>query len=123
VNAGDTFKFSFSMHLWIVVSDPQIDADEVLLVSFTSNKSWQDQACVLRPGDHRFLVKETVLYYAKAKVLSNSELDALLAAGDLVLDDPVTSEVLARIREGARMSNRIAFRHRQLLIDQGLVAP
>ena len=107
MNAGDTFRFSYSLHLWVVVSDPRPDPDSVLLVSFTSNKSWQDQACVLQPGDHRYISKETVLYYAKAKLMTDADLDAMLAAGELTLDDPVSTAILARIREGGGTSRDV----------------
>lgn len=123
MNAGDTFRFSYSLHLWVVVSEPRLDADNVLLVSFTSNKSWQDQSCILGPGDHRYLTKETVFYYAKAKLMTDVELDAMLAAGELTLDDPVSTAVLGRIREGAARSRRLAGGHRQLLVDQKLILP
>jgi len=109
------------MHVWVVISDPQLNSDSVLLVSFTSNKCWQDQSCVLQPGDHPYLTKETVLFYAKAKLMPDVELDSMLAAGEIMLDDPLNAKVLAAIREGARISKRIANRHRQVLVDQKLI--
>lgn len=121
MNAGDTFKWSFSSHLWVVVSDPERNGDEVLIVNLTECRPWQDRSCVLDVGDHPFITKRTCVFYAKAQVFRNAELDAKLSSGQIVLREPIDQAILARIRAGAAISDRIAFKFRQLLGDQGLL--
>lgn len=96
----------------------------VLVVNFTSQKHWQDQSCVLYPGDHFRIDLETVMYYAKSKIETNGDLDAQLASGRILLyDKPVTADILDRIRQGAAISDRMPFKHRMILVNQGLIAP
>lgn len=121
MSPGDTFRFQHGTHLLLVLSDPEIDPDHVLIASITSNMPDKDQACVLRTGDHRFLRKESVVHYGLAKVYADRFLNQELAAGRLTLDEPLSLDILMRAREGARISNRIKLDHRQLLVDQGLI--
>lgn len=122
MNAGDTFRYLAGRHIWIVVSDPLIDADHVLIANVTSNKSWQDQACVIHQGEHDCAHSiDVVVFYAKSRIVQNSELDALHASGQVLLQAPLSDALLTRVRAGAGTSTRIPTNHRQLLIDQGLL--
>ena len=62
MNAGDTFQPANGtvdrfVHLWVIISDPQQDSAEVLIVSLTAYHPKKDTACILEPGDHPFLHK------------------------------------------------------------------
>lgn len=125
MNAGDAFRWSFGGHSWVVISDPALDPERVLVVNFTvytHSARWQDPACVLEPGDHPFLSKRTSVFYAKARLFSRRELDGFRAAGRVRLFDPVSPRLLAAIHRGAALSERIASGYRQLLVDQGLIS-
>jgi hypothetical protein len=37
MEAGDTFKYGRQSHLWIVVSDPQVDRAEVVISNMTTD--------------------------------------------------------------------------------------
>ena len=121
MNAGDTYRREGSSHVYVVVSDPALDGENVVVVNFTSNKAWQDQSCLLMLGEHPFITEETVLFYAKARIHCNRELDTALASGRLTLHDPVSDAVLAKIRAGARDSDRLPFKMKQILEEQGLI--
>jgi hypothetical protein len=48
MNAGDTFRIpqpgtSLDSHLWVVISDPVVDAERVLIVNFTTRRSPLDE--------------------------------------------------------------------------------
>jgi len=123
MNAGDTFRFSSARHTWIVVSDPSLNASDVVIANVTSNKAWQDQSCLITKGEHECAHSvDVVVYYAKAQRRSNSELDAMLSAGQIRLGAPIGSELLSRIRAGAERSTQIPFDVRQVLVDQGIFA-
>ena len=74
MDAGETLFFSHSEHLWVVISDPVQDKERVLLVNFSSVKEGVplDSACVLLPGEHPYISKDTFVYYRHAQVLSNN---------------------------------------------------
>jgi len=122
MNAGDTFRRGSGSHLWIVVSDPQQNANQVLLVNLTSNRAWQDQSCIISAGEHPFVTRETIVFYRNAMIASNHDLDSQLASGAIQLHDPVSSPLLQRIRVGAAASARIALGHQDLLRQQGLIS-
>jgi hypothetical protein len=50
MDAGDTFRFGLG-HLYIVISDPHLDPESVVIVNMTTDRGG-DQSCVLLPGDH-----------------------------------------------------------------------
>ena len=127
MNAGDTFLIeepgtSLDSHLWIVLSDPDIDPHSVLLVNFTSYRSDKDQACVVEPKDHRYLSKKSCVNYQKAKTVPVVDLDKLLASQLIKKHDPLSSELLERLRDGASNSKYIEFGMWEMLAAQGLIA-
>jgi hypothetical protein len=78
VDAGDTFlRTDNDRHLWIVLSDPAVDPDTVLLVNLTTYDSRKERACILLPGDHEWVRKETCVNYQDAVVLRHVSDDGL----------------------------------------------
>lgn len=55
MEAGDTFRRSYGSHLWVVASDPDQDANRVLIVNLTTVRTHCDPACILNAGDHPFV--------------------------------------------------------------------
>ena len=124
MNGGDTFFLvgvTARSHLWIIVSDPQIDPEQVLIINVTSSTDPPDNACILRAGEHPFIERETYVYYGKAWVVSLGQLQLARDCKRLKIQRPVSQDVLKRIRQGAIESEYISLKHRQILIDQELV--
>jgi len=124
MQAGYTFVFygSLDNHLWVAISDPLIDADQpVVIVSFTSYREGKDPTCILHPGDHSFITRDTAVYYADAREVPHSHLEDLANSGKLVRKDNLTTQVLARIRQGAAESPHIPLGCRKILVEQGLI--
>lgn len=123
MRAGDVFRFRHGDdHLWMVISDPTIDDSLVLLVNLTSWRADKDQSCRLNPGDHPAVHHNSVIYYDGSRVHSDAHLNWLLNSGKIVLDVPLSPELLQRIREGAGDSSRMKLAHGKILIDQGLIS-
>ena len=60
MNAGDTFFVQqvgklYDSHLWMVLSDPALNINQVLIVSLTTRGRDDDSACILNVGDHPFV--------------------------------------------------------------------
>ncbi|MCG8587614.1 MAG: hypothetical protein MI757_23145 [Pirellulales bacterium] len=126
MNAGDTFLIeepgtSLDSHLWIVLSDPDIDPHSVLLVNFTSFREDKDQACIVDPHEHGYLSKKSCVNYQKAKVVGVVDLDNLLTNKLIKKHDPLSAELLQKIRDGASNSKYIEFGAWEMLASQGLV--
>jgi len=125
MKAGDTFTFSprvTDRHLWMVISDPEGFPDAPLvIVSLTSHDLSKDTACVLNLGDHRFIRHETSVNYRRARYVPNSTLDLLVARGDVIPNDPLTPDILQRVRQGAGDSIHIKEGFRKFLAGQRLI--
>ena len=124
MEAGETFKRSYGVHLWVVVSDPAKDSQRVLIVNMTTVRNrFHDPACVLNAGDHREVKHQTYMNYRDSRIVRNSALEAQLSTGQIAVNEKVSECVLDRIRRGAASSDYIPMAHRELLVEQGLAEP
>src|ERR1700678_1642254 len=106
MNAGDTFLApKFDDHLWMVISDPAIDPDHVVIVFFLSWQENYDQACIVQAGEHPFVKHATCVAYPAAKVTTNAKLDAAVASGKLKIKSPLSPALLEKIRQCAGASD------------------
>lgn len=122
MKAGDTFVASdprLENHLWVVISDPDVNSNEVLIVNVTTYTSDQEGACILQPGDPPFIKRKSCIYYRGAQLNPDWQLERLLSNGSLKHKEPVTPDILARIREGAGQSHWIREECRKILELQG----
>ncbi len=124
MEAGGTFFLQAgtdpSRHLWVVVSSPS--AERVLAVSITSLRGGpvvHDDTCILEPRDHRFLIHRSWVKYASADLFPSDKLRRVFAFHTTQIHDPVTPELLKRIRDGFMSSPHAKNGHQQMLVDQG----
>ena len=61
MNAGDTFIDGMYHHLWVVLSDPSVDADNVVIVNFTTHTVDEESSCVVQRGEHAFVKHKTAV--------------------------------------------------------------
>lgn len=121
MDAGETFRYGRG-HLFIVLSDPHIDPENVVIVNMTTDREI-DQSCVLLPGDHPFVTHRTSIRYDKARIEAARVLEKLISSGNITRQEPLFGDVLERVRQGAAISDNIPFGCKQILIDQGLIEP
>lgn len=126
MNAGDTLYVNnpglqYDSHLWVIVSDPDIDPRSVLIVNFTSWRADKDQACVVDKSDHPYIRHKTCVNYAGSKVQSVDDLGRLVQAGTVSHREPASEELLRRMRDGAIESKFMMMSYANLLIEQGVV--
>ena len=108
-------------HLWIIISDPSCDGENVLIVNVTDATKHHDDSCVLTAAEHDWLTKESCVAYQFAKVTSVSDLQKALSLGLLHPKTPVSAEVLQRVLLGAYESDELKGAHRELLRSQSLI--
>ena len=124
MKAGDTFYLTRTAadgHLWVVISDPDVDPGKVVFTSMTSYDVTKENVCIIEGHEHINLTHKTCIAYEYTKSTSLQNLRDLTAAGQLRPQPPVSPEVLARIRKGASLSRRIEFRYVEILCDQDLL--
>lgn len=92
---------SLDDHLWMVISDPALDQDRVVVVSVLSWTPRLDQACIVKPGEHPFVKHDTCVQYPEARAVALARLQRLLDEGKAVEKAPLSDELLARIRSSA----------------------
>jgi hypothetical protein len=91
-------------HLWVILSDPKIDAEKVLLVSLTTVTPLKETVCILEVGDHPWIRHRTCVFYEYPKVVSLETLHRLQDAGLLQLKEPLSPRLLKR---GAGIRRRL----------------
>lgn len=111
-------------HLWMIISDPARDPQNVVIVNLTTSRSGdEDRTCVVACGEHRFVSRESVVVYAEARIVPASNLRALLQSRSqpppLSRSADLSSALLARVQAGAGRSRRVALQVRQILAAQG----
>ena len=126
MKAGDTFLIdqpgtSLDSHLWIVISDPMVDSEDVVIVNLTSWRADKDQACFLDVGDHPYVSHRSCVAYFGAKRVSVSAMEALVSSGAVVPHSAVTATVLQRIRMGVLDSKTCPMEIAECLANQGLI--
>lgn len=92
-------------HLFILLTDPAdagAGVKAVLMVSLSSIKSGvpHDPACLLYPGDHPFVKRDSFVVYQKARIEEADKVLRGVKDGKLVPQDPMDSAVFARICKG-----------------------
>ena len=124
MKAGDTFFIAdrgVDSHLWVIVSEPENDAERVVLVSMTTYESSKEDVCILDVGDHPRITHKTCIAYNEARMTSLENLIQLRDGARLKLQAPVSEAVLKRIRDGISRSTKIKYKFVELLLDQGVI--
>jgi hypothetical protein len=124
VKAGDAFFLkdrAVDTHLWVVISDPEEDAQRVVLVSVTTCEPHKEAVCLLDVGDHPTVSHKSCIAYNEARMTTLGTLIALRDAGHLSLQPPVSEELLTRIRAGVSQSTRIKYKFIEILLDQEVI--
>ncbi len=126
MDAGTTFVLARDQqiiddHLWVVLSDTTAFADKVVIVSFTSNTPEKDQACTVEKQEHSWLRHSSCISYAHAKVVTLAGLLRWKDSGLIVLQEPVSAPLLARIRQRSGDSATLIPEIADILIEQRLI--
>lgn len=100
-------------HLFILLTDPVTTATgskEVLLVGVSSVKQGQyhDPSCLLYPGDHPFLNRESFINYRGARIEDAQKIANGVKQGAFIAKDILSGEIFARVCYGLEQSRHTA---------------
>lgn len=109
-------------HLFAIAVGPeQLDGHgarpHVIMVSVTTVKPEypHDPACVIRAGEHPFIVHDSYVYYRDPRVESVDHVEKMVLTSVWQERDPCSAELLQRIRAGLLSSTRVPRHIKKLL--------
>jgi hypothetical protein len=105
MNCGDTFLMPApggmaTPHLWIVVTQPDVETHLCAVVSVTTLRNSKDQTVILRPGDHPFIRHESTISYGDAMIVDARRLQAEIAAGLALAREKCPDATLRLVQDG-----------------------
>jgi len=68
-------------HLWVLITNPDPQTHEAIMVNVTTLRPHSDTTIVLNPGDHPFIQRPSVIFYADARTVDTRLLDAAVQRG------------------------------------------
>ncbi len=99
---GDTFLAGETEddepHLWVVITPPK--DDEVITVSVTTQRRHSETLVKLKDGDHPFIRHDSVVAYAYSRIRTVEDIEAAITAGTAKRREPMSKEIVDRIRAG-----------------------
>ena len=90
-----------NLHLWIVLTEPQPPDFQCVIVNLTRQQPRSDSTVVLRPGDHSYITKDSVIRYGDALIVDARDLDGFLKDRTAKGHDRCSPMLLKRILDGA----------------------
>lgn len=113
-------------HLHVVMNDPifshEHGYDGVLTVNITSLKQglYHDPACVLAPGCHRFVNRDSWVVYEHAVVMDAARLDGKVDSGEVTPHDLMAVEIFNQVRAGFDVSRHVKQKIKRFLRNHGI---
>jgi hypothetical protein len=104
LKCGDAFLMAqprvTTPHLWIMLTAATSDTDKAIIVNVTSLRDGSDTTVVLKPGDHPFIAKESVIYFHGALVVDLVRIQEAFSARVCKPQPSCSPDLLARIQRG-----------------------
>lgn len=106
-------------HLFICLTDPVGKDRETLLVSVSSVQPHvpHDRTCLLYPGDHPFVRRDSFVAYWHSRIETAEAISRGVKAGILVPQDILEQGVFARVCLGAEQSRHLAPRYKAFYVS------
>lgn len=94
-------------HLRIVITDSNEQNEFLTVAVDTLRSSSQDKSCIIEQGEHPFIKTRSFVNYHYARVLNFTQVFNGLQKGVFIRKEDVSEELLKRIQDGAKKSNRL----------------
>ncbi len=91
-------------HLWVLVTRPNPQTHLAIMVNVTTQRPHSDKTTILNAGDHSFVQKPSVIFYADARIVDARLLDQSVASGAFRAHATFPAAVLKRIQAGLMKS-------------------
>jgi hypothetical protein len=91
-------------HLWVLITKRDPATHDAIMVSVTTQRPHSDTTTILNVGDHPFVRKPSVIYYADARLVDTRLLEAAVQRGAFAAHAAFQPSVIARIQAGVAAS-------------------
>ena len=108
-------------HLYVVISNPLKNPNEVVLVSLTTKDCGVDESCVVSEGDHPRIKHESCVDYSRARILSEAAIDDAVANKRVRPVEDASPDLLGKIWQGAAETKHLPSRCDAILRQQMLI--
>lgn len=110
-------------HLFILltnpIAEPETGKKHVLMVSLSTAHEgiYHDPACILKPGEHPFVRRESYVNYFRTRIEDAEALLRGVKEGTLVPHEPVSEEVFLRVCEGLVFSKHAPLKVKKFYLE------
>lgn len=87
-------------HLWALVTAPDPETGEAIMVNLTTQRPHSDTTTIIQPGEHSFVDRPTVVFYADARIVDVNLLEGGIHQGLLRQHAALSQELLRRTQSG-----------------------
>lgn len=87
-------------HLWALITAPDPESGDAIMVNLTSQRPHSDTTTIIQPGEHPFVDRPTVVFYADARMVNANILEEGIHRGVVRQNAPLSAELLQRIQDG-----------------------
>ena len=120
--AGDTFLLTRGTgevpHPWVILWGPAGAARAFLAVHLTTLRAHSDRSCILTAGEHPFVHHETAVSCGAVQRWTDEKLAELAARGIAKPRQPISAQVLERLRAGFFGSQRTPHALRRMAVEE-----
>jgi hypothetical protein len=68
-------------HLWALITAPDPETGDAVMVNLTTQRPHSDTTTIIQPGEHAFVDRPTVVFYADARIVNVNTLEEGLRHG------------------------------------------
>ena len=101
---GDSFMLpkpgQETEHLWVLITNPDPAMHEAIMVNVTTQRPHSETTTILNVGDHPFIQKPSVIFFADARMVDTRLLDAAVRRGACNAHAAFQARVLLKIQAG-----------------------
>ncbi len=105
---GDSFMLpkpgQETEHLWVLITNPDPVTKEAIMVNVTTQRPHSDTTTILNVGDHPFIQKPSVIFYADTRMVNTGLLDDAVTRGACQTHAAFQEPVIRRIQSGVAAS-------------------
>jgi hypothetical protein len=114
---GDTFRCSLPpRHIWVIISDPSVHSQIVLVNITTLTETCVDDACILEPVDYTpYLTQRSTVAYSRHQIANSEGIDFLLVSNQFFQMPRIPTKTLLRIIDGGRKTHELPDSLKQIL--------
>lgn len=91
-------------HLWVLITRPDPQTHEAITVNVTTQRPHSDTTTILNDGEHPFVKRPSVIFYADARMVDVRLLEHAKASGAFRSQAPFQAGILKKIQDGVMKS-------------------